>query len=307
VVTGKGGTGKSTMAAALALVAARQGKRVLCIEIDAKGDVARNLGADPVGFTPKVVQQNISVLALQPEESLQEYLRIYFKVPRFTRLTPLQRVLDFVATGVPGAKDMLIIGKIAYEEKRQAQGAPMWDLIVVDSAATGHVLFQLGAARAMMELTRGGILRSQTEWIDATLSDSRRTLLVICALPEEMPVVEAIELHDLARERSQVNVGICLLNRTFPVPVTARQVDVLARAASAKHLEATTTRLDGDPVPVLEGARLAQRLHEASQQHLRRLRRRLSVPVIEVPLQVAARPGLSMTRAVAAELLDATP
>ncbi|HXM54903.1 MAG TPA: ArsA-related P-loop ATPase, partial [Candidatus Dormibacteraeota bacterium] len=167
-VTGKGGTGKSTIAAALALAAAASGRRVLCIDVDAKGDLARALGGEPAGFRPRVVQPGVSALEMHPEESLQEYLRIYFKVPAFARLTPLARVLDFVATGLPGTRELLIIGKIAYEERRRESGRPVWDVIVVDGAATGHVLSQLSAARSMMELTRGGVIGSQTEWVDRT-------------------------------------------------------------------------------------------------------------------------------------------
>lgn len=277
--------------------------RVLCIEVDAKGDLSELLGAEAVGFQPRLVQPNVCVLALHPEESLQEYLRIYFKVPRFTRMTPLARVFDFVATGVPGAKDMLIIGKIAYEEKRlDERGSPVWDLIIVDAAATGHVLPQLRAARAMMDLARGGIIRSQTEWIDATLADPRRTLLTICALPEEMPVAEALELHDRARRETRISVGACFLNRTFPFTVSARQEQQLERLAQARHAEAVQGRLGGPIDPVLEGARLARRLHENGETHARHLRAGMTVPVVEIPLQVQTRPGLSTTRAVAAVL-----
>ena len=278
---------------------------MLCIEVDTKGDLARALGSQPQGFAAKVVQPNISALQLLPEDALEEYLRIYFKVPRLARLTPLGRVFDFVATGVPGAKDMLIVGKIAYEEKRLDHGKPDWDLIIVDSAATGHVLPQLHAARAMMELTRGGIIRSQVEWIDATLTDARRTLLTICALAEEMPVVEAIELHDRAREESGVAVGACFLNRVFPVPVSARQAGVLARLATPEHASAVRQRLGDGLVPVLGGVHVAQRLTEDGAHHARRLRAKLTVPVLEIPLQVGARPGLLTTRAVAAALAGA--
>ncbi|HSR26118.1 MAG TPA: ArsA-related P-loop ATPase [Candidatus Eisenbacteria bacterium] len=300
-VTGKGGTGKSTIAAALALVAAASGRRVLCVDVDVKGDLARALGAEPVGFRPRTLQPGVSALALHPEESLQEYLRIYFKVPRFARLTPLARVLDFVATGVPGTREMLVVGKIAYEERRQVDGRPAWDVIVVDGVATGQVLPQLSAARSMMELTRGGMMRAQTEWVDRTLTDPRRTLLAICALPEEMAVVEAIELHDRARAEARVAVGACFLNGTFPVPVTAADTAVLERLAT-RHADAAAARLGGDVHPLLEGAAIARRLHSADRRHAARLRGRLGVPVVEVPRQVGAAPGLETTRAVAAAL-----
>src|SRR5947209_2038054 len=195
-VAGKGGTGKSTIAAALALLAARAGKRVLAVDVDAKGDLAAALGSGPVGFTPQVVQRGIAALALHAEESFQEYLRLYFKVPRVARLTPLSRIFDFIATGVPGPRDMLVVGKIAYEERRrEANGQPPWDIIVVDAAASGHVVSHLAAARAMLSLVRSGAIRSQVEWIDELVRDDARSTVVLCALPEEMPVVEAIELH----------------------------------------------------------------------------------------------------------------
>ena len=279
---------------------------MLCVEVDGKGDLARCLGASSATFQPKVVQPNLSVLALDPEESLQEYLRLYFHVPRLTRLTPLSRVFEFIATGLPGTSDMLVIGKIAYEAKRTDGGRPVWDLIIVDSAATGHVLPQLGAARAMMDLARGGIVRSQVEWIDAILSDPRRSLLTICALPEEMPVSEAIDIHDRVRTETTITLGACFLNRVFPISVTPRQVGVLESLCTDEHLRAATARLGGDPVAVLEGDRLARRLGETGAAHARRLRAGVDVPVIDIPLQTAARPGLSTTRAVAAALRAST-
>lgn len=303
-VAGKGGTGKSTLAAALALVASRRGRRVLCIEEDAKGDLAGALGSAPVAFEPRVVQPNVSCLQMHAEESLQEYLRIYFKVPRFTRLTPLARIFDFVAKGVPGAKDMLVVGKIAFEEKRTEAGRPRWDLIVVDTEATGHILPQLNAARAMLDLAKGGIIRSQAEWVDAIIADPRRTALTICTLPEEMPVTEAVELHDRARKRTRIALGACFLNRAFDAAVTERQLAVLEAAARPEHAEAARERLGGELAPMVEGVRLARRLAAETQRHLRVLRSQMTCPIVEVPLQVGARSGLATTRQVARALTE---
>ena len=276
---------------------------MLCIDTDAKGDLAGTLGSPPVGFQPRVVQQNVSVLTLLPEESLQEYLNTYFKVPRFARLTPLARVFDFVATGVPGAREMLVVGKIAFEEKRQERnGSPAWDIIVVDAEATGHVLPQLRSARAMLELVRGGIIRSQVEWIDRILSDPQRTLLTVCALPEEMPVVEALELTARARHDAHISVGACFLNRMMPASLTPKQRRVLESMGEPAHAAALGAKLGGDVAGVVSGARLAQRLHDNGALHAKRLRAGMSAPVLEVPLQVETRPGLATTRAVAAAL-----
>lgn len=301
-LAGKGGTGKSSIAAALALIAGRRGRRVLCIEVDGKGALAACLGSSPVSFTPRVVQPNVSLLQMDAEASLEEYLHIYFHVPKLARLTPLARVFDFVAKGVPGAKDMLIVGKIAYEAKRLEGGRPAWDLIVVDAEATGHVLPQLSSAHAMMDLAKGGIIHAQVEWIDAMLHDSRRTALTICALPEEMPVTEAIELHDRARDEAGIAAAACFLNRILAPAVTTAQRRLLEVAAAPEHAEEAGRRLGGDVVPLLEGVRMAQRLAESSSRHLRRLRAAMSCPVVGIPVQAGVRPGLAVSRQIAAAL-----
>ena len=139
VVTGKGGVGKSTVAAALALVAARQGKRVLVVDVDAKGTIADRFEAGKIGFKPREVMPGISLLAMDTEASLAEYLRLNLRVPIIGRLGPLAGMLDFVATAAPGVKEILTIGKVCWEVRESIEGRADWDLVVVDAAATGHV------------------------------------------------------------------------------------------------------------------------------------------------------------------------
>src|SRR6202043_4154042 len=137
----------------------------------------------PAGFAPRVVQHYLSVLELRTDESFQEYLNIYFKVPRLTRLTPLARVFDFIATGVPGPRDMLVVGKIAYEERRKEpeSRSPVWDLILVDCAAGGQAEPHLPAPKAMLTLVRGGLSRPQVGGIHAVTGDPLRPTVVLCA------------------------------------------------------------------------------------------------------------------------------
>jgi anion-transporting ArsA/GET3 family ATPase len=299
-VAGKGGTGRSTITAALAILAARAGKRVLAIDVDAKGDLAAALGSPPSGFAPRVVQHDLSVLELRTDEAFQEYLRIYFKVPRLTRLTPLARVFDFIATGVPGPRDMLVVGKIAYEERRKEAGAnaPVWDLILVDSAAGGQVESHLAAPKAMLTLVRGGLIRAQVEWIDGLITDPRRTTVVLCALPEEMPVTEAIELNERLRERSGVAVDLCVLNRAVDEPVTATHRRLMTALTAPEHADVVAERLRGNPLALEAGLDLAAHLYETTSRYTRTLRSRLPMPVVPVPL-IVDRTGLTTTRAVA--------
>jgi anion-transporting ArsA/GET3 family ATPase len=301
-VAGKGGTGRSTMTAALALIGARAGKRVLAIDVDAKGDLAAALGSPPAGFAPRVVQHNLSVLELRTDESFQEYLHIYFKVPRVTRLTPLARIFDFIATGVPGPRDMLVVGKIAYEERRKdAESSPVWDLILVDCAAGGQVESHLAAPKAMLTLVKGGLIRAQVEWIDSLIRDSRRTTVVLCALPEEMPVIEAIELNDRLRKRSGVAVDLCLLNRAVDVPVTTAHRRSMAALIDPEHAEEVARRLGGSPGPLEAGIDLQAHLYDTTARYMRQLRGKLPMPVVPVPF-IVDRTGLTTTRAVAEAL-----
>jgi len=248
---------------------------------------------------PRVVQQRLSVLELRTDESFQEYLSIYFKVPRLTRLTPLARVFDFIATGVPGPRDMLVVGKIAYEERRKdAAGRPVWDLILVDSAAGGQVESHLAAPQAMLTLVRGGMIRAQVEWINALVRDPVRTTVVLCALPEEMPVTEAIELNERFRDGSGVAVDVCLLNRATVEPVAAIHRRLVAAMLEPAHADAVAGRLGGSPKPLQSGIDLEARLHDTTTRYARMLRSRLPMPVIPVPA-IVERAGLSTTRAVA--------
>jgi hypothetical protein len=288
------------MTAALALLAAKAGKRVLAIDVDASGDLAATLGSPPAGFAPRVVQHNLSVLELRTDESFQEYLSIYFKVPRLTRLTPLARVFDFIATGVPGPRDMLVVGKIAYEERRKEDGGtrPVWDLILVDSAPGGQVESHLAAARAMLTLVKGGVIRAQVEWIDALIRDPKRTTAVLCALPEEMPVTEAIELNDRMRAGSGVAVDACILNRAVTEAVTPTHRRFMAALLDPEYEVAVSTRLGGSPELLEAGLDLEARLYDTSSRYAKLLRSRLPMPVVPIPF-IVDRPGLTTTRAVA--------
>ena len=114
-VTGKGGVGKTTVAAGLAVLAARHGKRTLLCEVDAKGNLATFFETGPIGFEPKPVIDGLWAMAMQTEESLKEYLRLQLKVPLLARIGPLARTFDFVASAAPGVREILTVGKLCYE------------------------------------------------------------------------------------------------------------------------------------------------------------------------------------------------
>src|SRR5438270_4135688 len=214
--TGKGGVGKSTVTAATALLAAERGQRVLLVEVDAKNNLTALFEHAPVGFEPRQVHPGVYAMQMDTEASLREYLKVQARVPVFGRIGPMARAFDFVATAAPGVKEILTVGKICWDLRESIQGRADWDLIVVDAAATGHVISQLDAPRAIQELVAVGPIRNQTDWMVELLRDPALTALNVVTSPEEMPVNETIELVGRAREELDVPLGVVIVNRVLP-------------------------------------------------------------------------------------------
>ena len=239
-VTGKGGTGKSTTAAAIALLAAGEGRRVLLVEMDAKGSLADVLDSGPLAFEPRRVELapaarrsggELHVMAMNTEDALREYLRVIARVPLVGRLGPLARTFDFVADAAPGVKEILAMGKVCFEVRERA-----YDLVVVDSEASGHVVAQLDAPRAIRGLVQVGPIRDQTEWMLAILDDPVRTGLLVVTTPEEMPVTETVALVGRVRAETGVEVVGVVANRVLPrwfAGLDARVFDALVSSPPA--------------------------------------------------------------------------
>jgi anion-transporting ArsA/GET3 family ATPase len=302
--TGKGGVGKSTVTAATALLAAERGKRVLLVEVDAKGNLPDLFEQAPVGFEPREVYPGVSAMAMRTEESLKEYLKLNLRVPIIGRLGPMARVLDFVATAAPGVKEVLTVGKVCWEVRESIEGRADWDLVVVDAAATGHIIGQLDAPRAIQELVAVGMVRTQTDWMVELLSDPALTALNVVATPEEMPVNETIELVDRARAELSVPLGAVFVNRVLPELFTHADEDTfeaLRRPEAEKRLR---ERAGSGVTAVLDAARLAVSLRRTRATHLTRLRETVDLPMIYLPYLFVRDAGLRVTRMVADSLAE---
>lgn len=277
-VTGKGGVGKSTVAAALSLLAAQRGKRTLACEVDAKGDLAALFETPPLAFAPRSIFPGVWGMAMHTEDSLDEYLRLQLHIPGIGRIGPLAKAFDFVATAAPGVREILTVGKLAYEVRERH-----YDLVVADASATGHVIGQLTAPQAINSLVRVGGIRSQTDWVLDILGDAALTGLVIVTTPEEMPVRETIELVERARDETNVALAAVVVNRVLPelfshadeaVFESLREPAAVARlAAGLRGPNAVAAALPADDVAsVLDAARLAVTLRRARTGHLDLLR-----------------------------------
>ncbi|HEV3402465.1 MAG TPA: ArsA-related P-loop ATPase [Acidimicrobiales bacterium] len=299
-VTGKGGTGKTSVTAALSLLAAQRGAKVLACEVDAKGDLSDFYESAPVGFRPREVQPRLFAMAMNTEESLQEYLRLQLRLPAITRIGPLARAFDFVATAAPGVREILTVGKLAYEVRERH-----YDLVITDAAASGHVIGQLAAPRAIDDLVRVGPVHQQTGWMLDILSDPAVTGVVVVATPEEMPVNETIELVGRMRRETDVDVAAIVVNRVLPELFSHSDEELFERLREPE-LTAVMAEKAGGPVDkVFEAARLAVTLRRTRAGHLERLIDAVGdTPLLFVPYLFARGHGLRTT-AQTAEALSA--
>jgi len=298
-VTGKGGVGKTTVAAALGLVAAREGRRTLVCEVDAKGNLADFYEMPQPGFEAREVQPNLSVMSMDTEESLKEYLSLQLKIPLLARLGPLARTFDFLANAAPGVKEILTVGKLTWEVRERH-----YDLVVVDAPATGHIVGQLRAPQAINELVQVGLVRDQTGWMMDILGDPAQTGVVIVASPEEMPVTESLELIDTLREDTNVDVASIVVNRVLPELFGRNEEDVFERLREPEHERELAGVVTGPVEPVLDAARLAVTLRRTRAGHLARLRAGVdpTLPILYVPELFSRGHGLRATNQVAEAL-----
>jgi anion-transporting ArsA/GET3 family ATPase len=306
LVTGKGGVGKTSVVAALALLASSWGKRTLACEVDAKGNLSSVLETGPTEFKEREVHPNLFAMSMDTEESLKEYLALNLKLPLMTRLgplAPLARMFEFVAAAAPGVKEILTVGKLAYEVRKGR-----YDLVVVDAPATGHVVGQLAAPQAINELVRVGLIREQTAWMLDILSDPAQTGLVIVTTPEEMPVSETIELAGRLRSETIVDLAAVVVNRVLPELFGRGEEEVFERLTTPEHAAALTAAAGSEVGPILDAARLAVTLRRTRAGHLERLRNGVGaeVAMLYLPYLFVRTHGLrashQMAEALAAEL-----
>jgi anion-transporting ArsA/GET3 family ATPase len=277
VVTGKGGVGKSTVAAALGLAAARRGRRTIVAEVARRDDVSRALGG--TGVHEDELAPGLHHLSIDPEDALEEYL--IEQLPSRTLADALRSspIFGLLAAATPGMRELLTVGKVweLAQPARRSPGAEPYDLVVLDAPATGHGVGVLTAPRTFAEIARVGRVARQGRTIDAMLSDPDRTGVVAVARPEEMPVAEALALEQAVRATIGLDVGLVVANAGLPQRFSAADAAVLAATADG-----------GAPV---RAARAAHARARGQRSQLRRLRRHARAPVATLPFLPAAALG----------------
>jgi anion-transporting ArsA/GET3 family ATPase len=301
VVAGKGGVGKTTMAAALARMAAQAGSSVLIVELEGKSGIASAFGrTGDLGYEEMVLwgdparrgEGSVRGRRLTPDDALIEYLEDH-GLGRISRRLARTGVLDVVATAIPGIRDILVLGKVKQLERDRVA-----DLIVVDAPATGHAITFLTSASGMVDAARGGPLRAQAQDVVDLLSDPARCRVVLVTLPEELPVSETIESAYTLEDKAGVQLGPVIVNACDPEPTG------LDRPAAEVAAAAGVTVTPEHVAALEEARRFRLARHEVSADQVERLARELPLPQLIVPVLDAPAIGPAETAALAAALAE---
>ena len=215
VVTGKGGTGKSTVSAALALAAARRGKKVLVCEVVARERVADFFGKPPSGTQIRELLPNLYSVHVRPREAMREYALMTIKYETLYKIAFENAAARYFLAAAPSLAEIVMLGKVWWHAAHETErGRLRWDLVILDAPATGHGLTFLTVPEVFLRLVQDGPLARDMRGMQSLLADPAKCSTCIVTLPEEMPANEAVEL-DAALRKHGLPIGPLLLNSFF--------------------------------------------------------------------------------------------
>jgi anion-transporting ArsA/GET3 family ATPase len=291
VVTGKGGTGKTTAAAALAMALATGGGRTLLVEVEGRQGIAHLFDTAPLPYQERRIAVapgggEVRALAVDAEEALMEYFAMFYNLGFAGRALRRMGAIEFATTLAPGLRDVLLTGKVKEATTRATKGVHAYDAVVLDAPPTGRVVKFLDVTRAMADLAKVGPIHSQSKGV-VQLLHSADTAVHVVTLLEDLPVSETLETVtelDLADLRP----GAVLINRVRPSRLPAQTVLAAANGqvdADRVRAELLAAGLDLNSA-VLEGL-VAETVEHAvrvdAEQQARVMLADAGMPLIELP------------------------
>ena len=276
IVAGKGGVGKTTVTAALAVAAAKSGLRVLVVEVEGKSGLARLFGLGALHYDEATVLEGagsgyVQARAITPTDALLEYL-VDHGMRRLSNRLVRGGALDVVATAAPGIEDILVLGKVKQLERGGAV-----DVILLDAPAAGHAITFLESARGLLDAVTVGPINTQARDVMEMLNDPERCSVLLVTLPEETPVNELVDTAYSLEDRVGISLGPVIVNGLYPEragmdvdpdeAAEAAGVALMPGEADALHTAAT-----------FRAARVS-----LQNEQLARLSERLPLPQIHLP------------------------
>ncbi len=272
IVTGKGGTGKSTVAAALALALASRGKTVLLCEVENRQGIAQLFDVPPLPYEERRIAQgaddggDVYALAIDTEEALLEYLSMYYRLGRAGKALDRFGVIDFATTIAPGVRDVLLTGKVyeSVQRNKRTKNARQYDAVVLDAPPTGRILQFLNVNSELSGLAKVGPIRNQADNV-VGLFKSERTRVHLVTVLEDMPVQETADGIDELRG-ANLPVGGVVVNLARRPELDDRERDL----AMSGELDGDTIRADLESVGVKVTKTLVDGLLDEAREHAER-------------------------------------
>ena len=278
IIAGKGGVGRTTVAAALALRAAKQGKRVLLAQTKSKDRLPHLFGVRRNFAEVQPVTENLWAVNMSPEAALREYgVMILHSAFLYKQVFERDVVRAFLRA-VPGLLDYSMLGKVWFHTTEMVGNKPRYDLVILDGPATGHALTLLNIPKVILDTVPEGPLTGPARDCYQLLTDRARCLLLIATLAEDLPVTESLQLASGVRKLG-IGLGPVVVNRLYPPRfasgLTALALDELSSSNSTAQ----------DPLlgPLLAAARLSRQRALLNDRHVARLREELPLPQLHLP------------------------
>jgi anion-transporting ArsA/GET3 family ATPase len=294
-VTGKGGVGKSTVAIALGVVAARRGLRTIVAELASQDRVRQTFAQSGETFEEVQLADGLFTISIDPESAMEEYLRV--KTGPVGQALGSSRLFQAFALATPGMRELLSIGKVweLAQFERRTSGAEPYDLVIVDSPAAGHGVGILRTPRTFAEIARVGPIAHQARTIAATIADREFTAVAAVATAEEMPVSETLWLRDALAE-DEIPLDAVIVNARYPERFSRAERTRLQRARAKAQSPLANVAL---------GAALSEHARASTQtEQLQRLRDGLARELVELPYLFAEEIGQTELELLA-DALDA--
>lgn len=237
IVSGKGGVGKSSVSAALALGFSQRGFRTLACEVNAKERVSVLLERAPAGPQVTALEDNLWSVNVQPQEAMREYALMIVKFNTIYNAVFENRLVRYFLKFVPSIQELVLLGKILYHaQEKVSETAFRFDRVVIDAPATGHAVSFLRIPRVLLSTVPPGPLATEVQKMNDILTDANRTKALLVTIPEEMPLVETAELFQALAQGPGIHTEAILLNSFVGPRFSGADLETVSRQPGLRTL-----------------------------------------------------------------------
>ena len=299
-VLGKGGVGKTTLSAALAIAAERMGKRVLLAEIGDSDAIGQIFISDTLPAEPLKIANRIWGARVNPKSELALYVHDHISSRFFANRITQSRLFDYLAAAAPGLREIMSLGRIwRWALEKDTAGNPAYDLIIVDAPATGHALSLLRLPQVLIDMIRIGPIVREVKQLEALLKDPDKTWLTLVALAEELPANEALQLYHAADAELGMPLELIFINAVYQPTLTTREME------QVEYLRNNFQGNGGNSCErkLLEAAGRLIRMCRRQQVYIDQIKSGTSGNVIEIPMYYTNHLSIGDIGDIAARLM----